>query len=186
MDMLFESNLGYIECDVCGSGYNSVRVFYDNYAPADTPFTFERRSNCYENITTNQLSRDELISLMEQSKFLIATRYARRNWREFMRDLQRGRYDKGIYGPTETLRATIAPTTVEPIPVLDDVVCMDSCCNPDHPEYRNPYPTQFATSPQAYVVAEGAIDPAAPRLDDLTITAPTPATWRWIAEESPF
>jgi hypothetical protein len=184
MDMLFESNLGYIECDVCGSGYNSVRVFYDNYAPVDTPFTFERRSNCYENITTNQLSRDELISLMDQSKFLIATRYARRNWREFMRDLQRGRYDKGIYGPTETLRATIAPAAVYELPEPEDFRCMDSCCNPDHPQYV--HPTQYESVPQVYVAPEGTVDPFAPRLADLTVIDPTAVTWRWAAEESPF
>lgn len=109
MDTLFEANLGYVECNVCGSGYNTVAVYYDNYSPEDTPFRFVRNSRCYGNQDESGLTRDEVMARLDANKFFVATRYARRNWREFIRDLSRGKYDKGIRNP-QRLRASLPET----------------------------------------------------------------------------
>jgi hypothetical protein len=132
MDRIFELSLGYVECDVCGSGYNTMYVNHDQWAPADTPFNFVRDSRCYGNLDISGLSRDELVEIVESNRFLVSTRRARQSFNDFLRSLKGGKFDKGASAIQTQSDGDILPA---PSPVtVDYPVCNDICCNPGIPE----------------------------------------------------
>lgn len=90
---IFDGNVSYIACNICGEGYNSFSISVDSNTKL---FTFERRSKCYGDVVLKDLTREQLLTELEFSSKFVATRYARRNVRNFVQHLKEGRYDKYV------------------------------------------------------------------------------------------
>jgi len=85
--IILEQNLGYVECNICGAGYNSVAatVFEDG------SYTVSRFSKCYGDVTEEFVDAKFVEEFLERNWFLIATKPARSRMTEFMRDLKAGK-----------------------------------------------------------------------------------------------
>lgn len=85
---ILEQNLGYVDCNICGAGYNSIAVtlFEDN------SFTVTRNSKCYGNVTEEFVDAIFLREFLERNWFMVATKYARETMTSFVKDLKAGRF----------------------------------------------------------------------------------------------
>lgn len=84
-----DQNLGYVNCNICGEGYNSlvVRLFEDD------SFTVTRSSKCYGNLTEEFVDAIFLREwLHREAWFLVATKYAREMMTSFEKDLADGKF----------------------------------------------------------------------------------------------
>jgi hypothetical protein len=84
---ILDQNLGYVDCNVCGAGYNHVAVtlFEDN------SFTATRTSKCYGDVTEEFVDSIFLREWLQRNSFLIATKYARETMTAFVKDLDEGK-----------------------------------------------------------------------------------------------
>src|SRR5690349_6716607 len=91
--VILDQNLGYVSCNICGEGYNSIiiRLFEDN------SFSIERRSKCYGNIEEEFVDDIFLAEwLQREAWFLVATKYARETMASFEKDLKAGAFTYGL------------------------------------------------------------------------------------------
>jgi hypothetical protein len=114
MQNLLELNLGYVTCDICGEGYNGIGVWYDEWAPADTPYRVIRKSKCYGSYDKDGLTKGEAVELLETSAFMVATRPARRQFNSFLGKFRRGRIELPAPTVVGAQLTTAAPTPYEP------------------------------------------------------------------------
>lgn len=91
MTTLFEANLGYVNCDIDGEGYNRIEVYYDEWSPEESAYSFFRHSNCYGDLTEKNIARDRVATLLRENAFLVATRRARKTYDRFVRKVESGR-----------------------------------------------------------------------------------------------
>ena len=85
---ILDQNLGYVDCNVCGAGYNHVAVSLF----ADNSFTVTRTSKCYGNVTEEFVDAIFLREWLQRNSFLIATKYARETMTAFVKDLDEGKF----------------------------------------------------------------------------------------------
>lgn len=94
MQTLLDLNLGYVTCDICGEGQNRITIWRDASASAHkAPFKVARKSQCYGNLDQAGMTRDEAVEWLEAQHFLVATRYARKTYLRFLKELRKGAHD---------------------------------------------------------------------------------------------
>lgn len=173
METLLELNLGYVNCDICGEGYNGIGVWFDPNADRDKPFRFIRNSKCYGNIDVNGLSKEDLLAQLDAAAFMVATRYARRQFRDFVRQVRNDKIKVLQDDPTAVAPAVV---TWDPEPMLDQYLAEIDDDDDDDPEPSDQcdpectvcYPERMEGQVRMYLApADLDMDLTAPRWSDL-------------------
>lgn len=87
MSICREIHAGYVKCDIDGDGYNMINVCGCEYE--DARFDYRRTSRCYGNVEHKGLTADELLSVLDEEKWLIATRDAHQSFLGLRKDVRR-------------------------------------------------------------------------------------------------
>lgn len=146
--LVFDYALGYVECNVCGSGHNKVSVYLDEWNRYD----YYRTSRCYGDREVTGLRRDELLAQFDRDNFLMATRRARHAVKRFLFEVRKGIVEKRAAADREAVEYDPI-TTPEPAPAME------------LPTWR-----RVARVPQPAVSWEDFVmNTAAPASSDLTI-----------------
>lgn len=97
MTLLLEMKFGYVSCDIDGEGYNACSVYRDDDASDQSrPFRYLRHSRCYGDIDKSGLTKSELLECLQDDGFMVSTVRARRTYRDFLRELKHGSYDRPV------------------------------------------------------------------------------------------
>jgi hypothetical protein len=96
---LLELSCGWIKCDVCGDGYVNMVIERES---RKNVFKFELTSRCYGDINEDDLTRDQLIELIEANIFHVSTLRGTKRIKEFLRDLRAGDFDVAEADPLES------------------------------------------------------------------------------------
>jgi hypothetical protein len=100
MQTLINIELGYIKCDIDGDGYNRLTVMRDDDVEGEACFSVNRETKCYGDQSFDNLTRSEALAWVEDQHFLVATRYARKQYELFVRELKAGKHDPAPTSPS--------------------------------------------------------------------------------------
>lgn len=88
---LFHRNTGHTDCDICGHAQNTIQILQDD---TTGKYKLTRYSPCFDTFTVEDLDQPELLELIKRSSFLVQTRRARNDLRDFVKELKRGDHDR--------------------------------------------------------------------------------------------
>lgn len=137
---ILNAHLGYVACNVCGDGNNTLRVSLDPDRTDGRYYVVNFTSTCYQPFRSGALTRDEAVATVTRYwRSHAATRAAHRRLRNFVKDLTSGKFERRL--PAARPASPARPEFV----LLPDTPAMDLV----HVE-RTESGLTFTLSPSAY------------------------------------
>jgi hypothetical protein len=170
---ILDTNVGYVECDICGTGYNHFSAWLHD----DGSYEFRRKSKCYGERHEVHLNLDGFLGILdEESRTFVATRYGRNTIKELKRNIRSGEINRSEVD---------APMTYDSLPVAeleapystprDNMVVIDEMPTAS-------WVATFDAARQAVLNVNETMQVYTQAVGNFTMTVPNVQTWEWRAE----
>lgn len=77
----------YTTCDICGNGYDTIRVDFPRRSESESGFACVRTSRCHGDDSRRIIEKEDVKAWLKEQEFLLATRSAISRYKALLREL---------------------------------------------------------------------------------------------------